>query len=120
MLHCAKVSGENGKKTLKRFVKQENARPDGKTTRTQWCRATSACAPGHPNPRRLCALSPEVSKAIRRQLGIAHRMLNVLVAKVGLQRAGIVTGVGQRIAAAVPQHVRMHREGHAGASPDPA
>jgi hypothetical protein len=33
----------------------------------------------------------------------------------GLNGSGIVAGVGQRIAAAVPQHVRVNREGHTGA-----
>src|SRR5262245_23441205 len=39
-------------------------------------------------------------------------MLDVLVAELGLQRPRIVPRIGQRIAAAVPQHVRVHRERH--------
>jgi hypothetical protein len=33
---------------------------------------------------------PEVTEAVRRQFRIAHRVLNVLVAEVGLQGAGVV------------------------------
>jgi hypothetical protein len=33
---------------------------------------------------RLPALPPKVPKPVRRQLGVANRMLNILVAKVGL------------------------------------
>ena len=36
-----------------------------------------------------------------------HRVLNVLVAEPGLQRPRVVAGIGQRIAAAMAQHVRM-------------
>ena len=76
-----------------------------------------------PDPARLrgsrhaLSSAPEVLKPIRRQLGIAHRVLNVLVAEPGLQRPSVVTGIGQRIAAAMAQHVRMNRERQLG--PDP-
>jgi hypothetical protein len=65
------------------------------------------------------ALSPEILEPIRRQLGVAHRVLDVLVPKIGLQRARVVTGIGKRITTRMPQHVRMDREGHPGALPDP-
>ena len=64
-------------------------------------------------------LPPEVFEPIRGQLGVAHRVLDVVVPEVGLQSARIVPGIGQRIAAAVAQHVRMDRKRHFGASPDP-
>jgi hypothetical protein len=41
------------------------------------------------------------------------------VPKIGLQRARVVTGIGKRITTRMPQHVRMDREGHPGALPDP-
>ena len=59
---------------------------------------------------------PKALEAIGRQLGIAHRVLNVLVAEPGLQRPRVVAGIGQRIAAAMAQHVRMDRKRHLGAS----
>jgi hypothetical protein len=34
---------------------------------------------------------PKISKPVRRQFGIAHRVLDVLVAKILLQRPGIDT-----------------------------
>ena len=49
-------------------------------------------------------VSPEVLEPIGRQLGVADGMLGVLVTEPGLQRPGVVAGIGQRVAAAVPQH----------------
>jgi hypothetical protein len=57
-------------------------------------------------------LSPEVSESVARQLGIANCVLDVPVAEIGLQRAGVVAIIGQLEAAGVPQHVRMDRKGH--------
>ena len=53
------------------------------------------------------SISPEVFKAIRRQLGIAHRVLDVAMAEVGLKSSRIMALVGQGEAAGVAQHVRM-------------
>jgi len=63
--------------------------------------------------------TPEVLEPMRRQLGVAHRVLNILVPQPSLQRPCVVAGVRQGVAAAVAQHVRMDRKGHFGASPDP-
>ena len=41
-------------------------------------------------------------------------MLNVAVAEVGLQGAGVVALVGQGITASVPKHVRMRLEAQFG------
>src|SRR5262252_10782970 len=65
-------------------------------------------------------LSPEVFEPVRGELGVAHRVLDVFVAEPRLQRPGVVAGVGERIAAAMPQHVRMYRELHLGPRPDPS
>jgi len=46
-------------------------------------------------------------------------MLNVAVAEVGLQGAGIVALVGQGIAAGVPKHVRVRLEGQIGLPASP-
>ena len=59
-------------------------------------------------------LTPEVLEPARRQLGIAHGVLDVPVAEVGLQRARIVALVGQREATSVPQHVRVSLEAEPG------
>src|ERR1700739_1329885 len=56
------------------------------------------------------ALPPEVLKAIRRQLRIAHSVLDVFVTEIGLKGTGIVTSIGQREAAGVSKHVRMSLE----------
>jgi hypothetical protein len=43
-----------------------------------------------------CSLAPEVPEPGRRQLGVDGRVLDVLVSEPGLQRARVVTLVGQR------------------------
>jgi hypothetical protein len=58
--------------------------------------------------------SPEVFEPARRQLGVSHRVLDVAVAEVSLQRPRIVALVGQRKAARVAQHVRMSRKAQLG------
>ena len=57
---------------------------------------------------------------MRRQLSVADRVLDILVAEPGLQRPRVVAGIGQCIAATVPQHVRMDRERHLGPHPYPS
>jgi hypothetical protein len=53
-------------------------------------------------------VSEEAFEARRRQLGIAHRVLDRLVAEIALDRAGIDALIGQLIAASVPEHVRVY------------
>ena len=59
-------------------------------------------------------IAPEILEARRRELRIAHGMLNVLVPEIGLQRARIDAVVRQLVAARMPQHVRVNREVEAG------
>src|SRR5450830_539789 len=54
---------------------------------------------------RACLLSPEVLEARGGQLSVADRVLNVSVAEIGLQGAGIVSLVRQRVAAGMAQHM---------------
>src|SRR6476469_4566933 len=61
--------------------------------------------------------SPEVLEPVRRQLGVAHRVLDVAVTEVSLQRSRIVALVGQRKATGVAQHVRMSRRRHGAFTP---
>ena len=60
-------------------------------------------------------LAPEVLKPRRRQLGIAHRMLDGAVTEPVLNGTGIVTFVRQRVAATVAQHMSMNGEREASA-----
>jgi len=62
---------------------------------------------------------PEIREAVRRQLGVAHRMLDVLVPEIGLERAGVVTLVGELESAGVSKHVQMDRERHLGSLTKP-
>jgi hypothetical protein len=62
---------------------------------------------------------PEILEAGRRQLGVAHGVLDVAVPKISLQRTGIDTVIGQLEAAGVSQHVRMHRETEIGGNAKP-
>ena len=55
---------------------------------------------------------PKILEPICRQLGIAHRVLDILVAQVVLQSAGIVAIVGELEPARMSKHVRVHSEGH--------
>src|SRR3974390_3282428 len=61
-------------------------------------------------PSASARLPPKIFDPRRRQFGIAHGVLNILVTKVRLQRSGIMSLVGERVAAGVPEHVRMDFE----------
>ena len=54
--------------------------------------------------------SPEILEAARRQLGVADGVLNVLVAEVGLQGAGVMAFVRQCVSRRMAQHVRVNAE----------
>jgi hypothetical protein len=66
---------------------------------------TDVLLEGAPWPLRQSA--PEVLEAIRRQLRVAHRVLDILVPEVGLQRSRVVALIGQRKAAGVAQLRRI-------------
>ena len=57
-------------------------------------------------------LSPEVPEPIRRQLGIAHRVLDIAMPEPRLQRSRVVACVRQCVAAGMSQHVWMNRKWH--------
>src|SRR5262249_53249556 len=72
------------------------------------------------------SVPPEILEAVRREFGIARRVLDVLVAEPSLQRPGVVAGVGVAKAATVVLHVRpcrrprgraRHRSGYGRQSP---
>src|SRR5689334_1477843 len=58
----------------------------------------------------LGSVFPEVLESVRRQLGIAHSVHDVLVAKVVLQGPRVPPVVGELEAARMPQHVWMNRK----------
>ena len=64
-----------------------------------------------------CSASPELLEPNGREFGIAHGVLNVAVSKVGLQGASVVPFVCQRIAASVPEHLRVRFEAQFGHYP---
>jgi len=66
----------------------------------------------HWGPRRypIARSAPEILEAVRRQLGIAHGVLDIPVTEIGLQRPGIVPLVGQSEAAGVSEHMWMGLE----------
>jgi hypothetical protein len=53
----------------------------------------------------LSSLSPEILEPHRRQLGIAPRVLDVAMAEVGLQSAGIMSSIRKRVPTSVPEHM---------------
>jgi len=63
--------------------------------RSSWSPVTAA------RTRLTAILPPEVAEAGRRKFGIANRVLDVRVPEPRLQRPRVVTGIGQRVAAAV-------------------
>jgi hypothetical protein len=65
----------------------------------------------------LRSLPPKIHEPRRRQLGVPDGVLDVAVAKVSLQRPGIVTFVGQRITASMAQHMRVRLESQLGLDP---
>src|SRR6516162_4276916 len=71
-----------------------------------------------PGPARQSVL-PEASKPVRRQFGVAHGVLDVLVAEVMLQRSRIDPLVCQLEAAGMAQHVRMDAKCHLGGLTEP-
>src|SRR5262245_63923276 len=66
------------------------------------------------------ASAPEILEPSGRQLGVAHRVLDVLVPEICLQRARVVASIGQRVTGRMAEHVRMDRKGHASALTDAA
>src|SRR5438477_290443 len=53
---------------------------------------------------------PKRFEPLRRELGVPHRVLDVLVPKVVLQYAGVLTIVGELVSARLAQHVWMDRK----------
>src|ERR1700730_18441095 len=56
----------------------------------------------------LASVLPKVLEPVRRQLGVANGVLDVLVAQVGLQRARVAAIIGELEPTGVAQHVRVH------------
>jgi hypothetical protein len=65
------------------------------------------------------SLSPKILETRRCQLGIAHRVLDIFVTKIGLQGAGVVPVIREFVAASMPQHVRMRLKGELSHNPSP-
>ncbi len=53
---------------------------------------------------------PESVEPVRRKLGVPHRMLNVFVSQVMLDRPGVVAVIGELEPARMAQHVRVYRK----------
>ena len=60
---------------------------------------------------------PEIVEAGGAQFAVAHRVLDVAVPEVRLQRAGIVAVVGELVTAGMAEHVRMGFEGRPASAP---
>src|SRR5262245_41227564 len=66
------------------------------------------------------SMLPKPIEAVGAQLGISHRVHDVAVAEVVLERAGVDAVIGELEAAGVSEHVRMNGEGKFGQFPSPA
>ena len=60
------------------------------------------------------SLPPEVLEPRRRQLAVAHRVLDRAMAQPILQRPCIMPCIRQSVAASMPEHVAVNRESEAG------
>jgi len=67
----------------------------------------------------ICLLSPKVLEPCRRRLGVAHRMLDVAVTEIRLERPRIMPSVGQCVSASMPQHVRVSLKAKPSLDPGP-
>jgi hypothetical protein len=63
-------------------------------------------------------VSPEVSKRDRRKLGVSHGVLDRSMAEPILNGPRVAAGIGQGVAAGVPEHVGMDGKGEASARTD--
>ncbi len=63
------------------------------------------------------AAPPEILEAGRRQFGVTHHVLDVLVTEAGLQRPRIVSVICELKPASVPEHTRMGLEAKRTACP---
>jgi hypothetical protein len=57
------------------------------------------------------SVPPKILETRWAQFSVPHRMLNVAVAEISLQRPRVVAFVGQRVAASGPEHMRVRLEG---------
>jgi hypothetical protein len=64
------------------------------------------------------SIAPKVLEPRRRQLRIPDRVLDVLVPHPGLDCPCVVAGVSEGVAASVPEHVGVDREGEISARAD--
>src|SRR5262249_16346495 len=94
-----------------------SASSKGRAMRCTWHAASEAHASCKVLGR---SILPEPIEAVGAQLGISHRVRDVAVAEVGLERAGVDAIVGEREAAGVAQQVRMSRERKSGQFSSPA
>ena len=81
------------------------------------CLARDACGLRSRRPPQGASGYQLLQKSLNRsgdKLGVAHRMLDILVPEIRLQRPGIVAFVGEGEPAGVPQHVRVRREAEPG------
>src|SRR5258708_31583021 len=53
---------------------------------------------------------PEAVETVRRQFAVPHRVIDVAVTEIVLERAGVDAIVGQFVTCAVPKHVRVSFE----------
>jgi hypothetical protein len=78
-------------------------------------RSVECAALTPPEHSRKPLLNPlKVLEPVRGHLGVANRVLDVAMAEVVLQCAGVLADVGEFAAAGVAQHGRMNGEGQAG------
>src|SRR6516165_4432041 len=72
----------------------------------------------HQDAQGLKSASPKVLEPVGRKLGVADRVLDVLVPEVVLQSPCVVAVVGKLEPTGMAKHVRVDRKGHLGGLPE--
>src|SRR3954454_643233 len=102
-----------GRRTLPNTAAMSSMTMDIKPAGEMLMREADGMAKGQPRPPwtpTYASIFPEGFEALGGELGVAHRVLNVLVPEIMLQGSRVLAVVGQLIAARVPQHVWVYRE----------
>src|SRR5215212_2458607 len=102
-----------GRRTLPSTAARSAVIMDMKPAGEMLMREANSMAKGQPRPPwtpTYASIFPEGFETLGGELGVAHRVLNVLVPEIMLQGPRVLTVVGQLVAACMPQHVRVHRE----------
>jgi hypothetical protein len=94
------VEGDGLDRATRNFVEDEIERSVHSATPIRGIRSLAS----------IVSVLPEILEPVRRHFGVTHRVHDILVAHVVLERSGVMPIVGKLVAGGVPEHVRVNRE----------